>query len=336
MPSALVALGANLGDRRRTLASAVESLRGHPQIGGLRASGWHETLPVGGPGGQGPFLNAAVRFETSLSPEQLHGMLQEVELALGRRRTQRWEARAIDLDILLYGDCELRTPALTIPHPRMSFRRFVLEPAAEVASDMLHPTVGWTIGRLLAHLNTAVDYIALLAIANRGQAELAQALAREWECRYVADPCTGRVGWDRDPPSQVLAREIQFLRARASRLASEPWARPNELAVSDFYLDEGLAYVEAGDASGVEAFRAAWSEVQRQVVQPKLLVVLDEAFGKPASPPFDAAEPGRLGELRTAIRRLASRRNRGPVLYAGSGTRESQFDEISAAIAAMR
>ena len=92
---------------------------------------------VGGPAGQRAFLNAAARLETSLPPAELLARLQRIEWHLGRTGAKtRWAARTLDLDLLLYDDLVLSTPYLTLPHPRMAFRRFVLEAAAEVAPEM--------------------------------------------------------------------------------------------------------------------------------------------------------------------------------------------------------
>ena len=82
---------------------------------------------------------------------------------IGRQPAERWSARTIDIDILLYGNEVAETAMLTLPHPRMSFRRFVLEPAAEIAPRMLHPTIGWPVERLLLHLNAASDQVALVS-----------------------------------------------------------------------------------------------------------------------------------------------------------------------------
>ncbi len=172
MPRSLVALGANLGDPRRSLARAVELLGAERQIASVRCSRWHETTPIGGEPGQPPFLNAVACLDTTLSASQLHAVLQVIERALGRQRGQRWAARSLDLDLLLYDDQVIDTPALVVPHPRMAFRRFVLEPAAEVAQDMVHPTIGWTVRQLLDHLNTAPNYVALLGPPTSGQCGL--------------------------------------------------------------------------------------------------------------------------------------------------------------------
>lgn len=173
MPQALIGLGANLGDRRGSLDRAIEALRSSPHIDSLRCSRWRETAPVGGPDGQNRFLNGAAVAHTTLSADQLHALLVSIENRLGRTRHERWSARTIDLDLLLYGDEIIDKPALTVPHPRMAFRRFVLEPAAEVAPEMIHPLIGWSMASLVEHLNTAANYAALVGPPGSGKTAIA-------------------------------------------------------------------------------------------------------------------------------------------------------------------
>jgi len=142
-------LGSNLGDRRRNLEAALDALRAHPQIAVTAVSSFLETDPVGGPPGQGKFLNAAAGIETDLAPEAILEELKRIERALGRKPGPRWGPREIDLDILLYGEEIVKTEALVIPHPRMRERRFVLEPLAEIAPDARDPVTGLSVRVLL-------------------------------------------------------------------------------------------------------------------------------------------------------------------------------------------
>jgi 2-amino-4-hydroxy-6-hydroxymethyldihydropteridine diphosphokinase len=155
MSVALVGLGSNLGDRAATLLAAANHLQAHPHIHQLQLSALHETKPMGGPREQPLYLNAALRCETSLSPEQFFHELQSLELSHGRERTVHWSARTLDLDLLLFGDQVLSTPQLTVPHRLLPFRRFVLEPAVEIAADMLHPQLQWSVSKCFEHLQTA-------------------------------------------------------------------------------------------------------------------------------------------------------------------------------------
>lgn len=170
MALGLIALGSNLGDRAEQLRRAVAALANLPQGRLAARSDWHETAPVGGPGEQGPFLNGAALVETSLTAAALHGHLRRIETALGRTRGERWAARSVDLDLLLYGDAVIESAELEAPHPRMAQRRFVLEPAAEIAPWMVHPESGWTLAALLRHLDDGADVIAV-ATADRATAD---------------------------------------------------------------------------------------------------------------------------------------------------------------------
>jgi 2-amino-4-hydroxy-6-hydroxymethyldihydropteridine diphosphokinase len=149
---AFIALGSNLGDRRGTLEGAIAALSGTSGVVVRKVSSFHETEPVGGPPGQGLFLNAAAVLETSLDPFGLLQVLREIEERFGRTRTVRWGERTLDLDLLLFDDRVVDTPELTVPHPRLTERRFVLEPLAEVAPDTIEPVTRRTIIDLLADL----------------------------------------------------------------------------------------------------------------------------------------------------------------------------------------
>ncbi|HUX00961.1 MAG: 2-amino-4-hydroxy-6-hydroxymethyldihydropteridine diphosphokinase [Phycisphaerae bacterium] len=153
MTTVYLGLGSNLGDRRRNLEAAIEALRAHPQITVSAVSSFLETEPVGGPPGQGEFLNAAAEIETDLAPEALLEELKRIERALGRKPGPRWGPRQMDLDILLYGETILETDSLVIPHPRLRERRFVLEPLAEIAPDARDPVTGLAVRDLLARLD---------------------------------------------------------------------------------------------------------------------------------------------------------------------------------------
>ena len=137
MAVAYLGLGSNLGDRGANLRGALERLE---ELGPLRVSSFRETEPVGITD-QPSFLNAAVELETELSPQDLLARLLAIEGELGRDRSRerRWGPRTIDLDLLLYGDEVLDEPGLTVPHPRLAERLFVLEPLHELAPGLVLP-----------------------------------------------------------------------------------------------------------------------------------------------------------------------------------------------------
>jgi 2-amino-4-hydroxy-6-hydroxymethyldihydropteridine diphosphokinase len=147
--TAYIALGSNLGDRRHYLDQAVMMLRVQPGIQVARVSSYQETEPVGGPPGQGPYLNAALEIQTDRTAAELLEMLLAVEQKLGRVRHERFGPRTLDLDLLLYDSLVLNTPELTVPHPHMHERLFVLEPLAEIAPLARHPVLNLTVEQLL-------------------------------------------------------------------------------------------------------------------------------------------------------------------------------------------
>src|SRR5262245_8804148 len=151
---ALIGLGSNLGDRTALLEGAIAALRATPGILVRAVSAFHETEPVGGPAGQGRYLNAAVVLETTLDPFALLGALQAIETRFGRVRRVHWGERTLDLDLLLFDDRVIDTPDLIVPQPRYAGRRFVLEPLAVVARDAVAPVRNRTIAGLLADLDS--------------------------------------------------------------------------------------------------------------------------------------------------------------------------------------
>ena len=143
MTRAYVGLGSNLGDREQALRRALELLAEDPEIDVVAVSSFRETEPWGF-ADQPPFVNAAAALETSLSSRELLGRLLAVENALGRTRGEgpRYGPRTIDLDLLLYGGERLDEPGLTLPHPRLHERSFVLEPLAELDDRLEVPGKG--------------------------------------------------------------------------------------------------------------------------------------------------------------------------------------------------
>jgi 2-amino-4-hydroxy-6-hydroxymethyldihydropteridine diphosphokinase len=132
---AFIGLGSNLGDRRALLRGAVEALRAAGDVVGV--SPLYETEPLGGPEGQGPYLNLVVELSTSDTPRQLLTRCRALEDAAGRVRTVRWGPRTLDADVLLVDGWEVDEEDLTVPHPRLWERRFVLQPLADLAPDLV-------------------------------------------------------------------------------------------------------------------------------------------------------------------------------------------------------
>ncbi len=152
MPTIYLALGTNLGDRLANLRAALDALALSIRV--TEHSRVYET-PAWGYEDQPSFLNMVVRAETELAPPALLARLKKLELDLGRTPTFHWGPRLIDIDILYYDSLLLDTAELTIPHPRLQERAFVLVPLADLAPDLVHPRLGKTTVQLLDSLDTS-------------------------------------------------------------------------------------------------------------------------------------------------------------------------------------
>lgn len=248
--TALVGLGANLGERAATLARAVELLDQAEGVRVLRHSRWIETRPVGGPAGQPPFLNGAAVVETRLPPLELLAVLRDVERRLGRQRHERWGARTIDLDLLVMGEESRHSKPLELPHPRLPFRRFALLPAADIAAQMRVPTVGKTIGELLARLDEGLPIVEIAAadphLARRVADEVAKGLqglglpVQRWDPPFA--PLQDVRGDNRE---QILATAVAQARLWAEAPSMRPLVRDRWLICGDSpWLPYGIPWLE--------------------------------------------------------------------------------------------
>lgn len=319
MATCLLGIGANLGDRSATLDAAVDRLTRDPRVRVQRRSRWHETAAIGGPASQPGFLNGAIVVETTLTPRSLLQLLHEVELGLGRERPGHWHPRTIDLDLLLYDELLVTDVDLVVPHPRMAVRRFVLEPAAEIAPDFWHPATGWTIAQLLAHLNTARQYAAVTS----SRSELAKRLAVEVANR------AGVQRIDLEPSATTLDAAasstspggLELAHSWARQLDVERWPAAAAPGGSVWVVSSGW-FVESrlvdfqdglgrGAASPVAEPAALWQELNARVTQPKLILAVECSLSRA----MGVDRFSSLGEpFATALAAELSLPRHGPVL----------------------
>lgn len=150
-----LALGSNVGDRKTNCCRALLAIAAIESHRIVDVSKVYETLAVGGPADQDPYLNAVIAIETTLSPQSLFQQMQAIERKLGRPPAHEripWGPRIMDIDILLYESQIIQDQTLAIPHPRMAERWFVLKPLCDIAADMQHPQLGESMSSLLSKL----------------------------------------------------------------------------------------------------------------------------------------------------------------------------------------
>ena len=155
---AFVGIGANQGDVRAALVSAIAAMAAMLGTQSLRSSSFYATAPQDAAGPD--FINGVIELHTKLAPHELLAELRKIELAHGRERPYRNAPRTLDLDVLLHGDSRIDTPELTVPHPRLHLRAFVLMPLAELAPELVIPGRGPVAALLPAVANQRIDKLA--------------------------------------------------------------------------------------------------------------------------------------------------------------------------------
>jgi 3-oxoacyl-[acyl-carrier protein] reductase len=232
MPRAYIALGSNLGDRTGYLNAALDRLRQTDGVKVAAVSSFWETTPVGGPSGQGTYLNAAAELDTKLEPKALLKLLLQIEAELERQRNTRFGPRTLDLDILLFDDQIIHEPQLTIPHPRLHERSFMLGPVAEIAAGVMHPVFKKTIAHLFGELghrpllgkralvtgaSTGIGKAIALALAQHGADVIVHARQSKDDLHKTAESIkqSGRF-------SHTLLADLRD-RAACQQLAEDAW-----------------------------------------------------------------------------------------------------------------
>lgn len=269
MARCLIGCGSNLGRRREQLDRAIELLRFMPGVTLVGVSRFRETVPIGGPPGQDAFLNGACLIETDLPPQEVLSMLAAVENTLHRCREERWGPRTVDLDLLLYDDLVLDTDCLTVPHPRMSTRRFVLEPCVEIAGDVLHPLAACTLDEMLASISSPRPHVAVVGVPATGVAEVAHAVSDSSLGCFVATP---RPLPAAEAPAPEWCRTLSAWRGAMEDVDCDSSAQG---IVADFWLETLL--VAARDALRPEPLARFETEFARMAAvsaAPHALLVL--------------------------------------------------------------
>ncbi|MCP4189353.1 MAG: 2-amino-4-hydroxy-6-hydroxymethyldihydropteridine diphosphokinase [Planctomycetaceae bacterium] len=318
MSICLLALGSNLGDRSQNLDRAIELLSASSSIRVLRQSRRLETSPVGGPVGQSGFLNAAVLVETDESPGRLLALTQAMERWVGRLPSQRWDARPLDIDLLLFGDLTVRDSQLTLPHPWLPVRRFVLEPCQEIASEMRHPELGWTIGRMWEHLQSEPQRFVVSATQFD---DLLPRICSSLACDLIEDP----IGTDSDLAIPADDQAIELSKRRRSLVLKSSWCKKTAKVICGFWLGETEILVNRQPAMADRpAWLRNWRQSLAQLPPPKLLIY--------CRPPSKVNAPSDWPDWQQVI----CRDNQFPWLQIASSDASQFEDEIAAAFLSMQ
>lgn len=300
MARCLIGCGSNQGARREQLDRAIELLGVMPGIRLEAVSRHRETRPIGGPSNQPPFLNGACLLDTDLSPHELLGLLTAVENTLHRDRSERWGPRTVDLDLLLYDDVvideeSVAGAALTVPHPRMTTRRFVLEPAVEIAPDLRHPLSGLSLRELLDNISQPALDVCVVGVPGAGVDEVARAIADATLARLVHADVPLPVG----ERARDLAAWREALEACSAQLSQR--ARPDDPhgSVADGWIGTLLvAAAETLPAADLARFAAEHAAAVEASVRANVAIVLrlsDAAIDKRAGM-APGGSPARLQE----------------------------------------
>ena len=202
---------------------------------------------------------------------------------------------------------------LQVPHPHMAFRRFVLEPAVEIAPDLIHPCNGWSLQQLLDHLDSAPEYLALIGAPGSGKTRLAQQVAQRMQGTVLLSPNP-----DMHLPGDT---ERSLIQERAKLLETVRGLPPTTFAVSDFWIQQSLAYVDSHESGHSESHDASvLQQLMQSVPQPKLRVLL-----QPENTPIEPC-----------LETLAHRPHQGPLLHLTSSEESVLLQELDAAVQSMR
>jgi 2-amino-4-hydroxy-6-hydroxymethyldihydropteridine diphosphokinase len=291
-----IGLGSNLGDRQKNIDDAIQMLA---QLEGTRivkSTDSLQTKPLG-PADQNDFLNAAAKIQTILEPKQLLDNIKNIEKKLGRKNTKRWGPRSIDIDILLYNDQIINTEHLTIPHPQMHLRTFVLDSLCRLDPDIIHPLLGLNVKSLKSRLNGNDYYIntdnplliSIAGVIGAGKTTLADAIYKQAETSHTT-PDKSEFHVLYEPYGQnpylekvyagqnqfALDSQLFFLVNRSKQL-NRFTLKKNRCYITDYLFDKELIYAKRLlDPDQLAEYEVLYAPFATQVVTPSLVLFLTD------------------------------------------------------------
>ncbi len=288
MTTAYIGLGSNLGNRQDHINSALKMLTQVSDIELARASKIIETTPLA-QAEQPDYLNAVAELRTTLSPDDLHKTLVNIETALGRTRQEKWSSRIIDLDILLYGPEVIDSPHLTIPHPQMHLRSFVLKGLCELDANLLHPVMNKSVCELANRLN-GCDFVhnphlpqlvSIAGIIGVGKTTLAKKLSNRLGCQMLPEP------YDTNPfmpdvyagkKELALDSQLYFLTSRVEQLNHNA-LKKGQIYITDYIFDKELIYSsQTLTPEQLALYEKIYQPSHRKITLPVLVIYLVDSI----------------------------------------------------------
>jgi len=285
--TAYIGLGSNLQDRRSFIDKALQVLAETEQVKVRRIAEPITTAPLDN-FQQPEYLNTVAELTTSLSAEGLLKKTQQIEANLGRTREKKWAPRTIDLDLLLYGSQKIHTPLLTVPHPQMHLRSFVLEPLCRLDPNILHPGLNRSVAELAERLNNhsfafhpeLPRLISIAGLIGVGKTTLTEKLAKFLNADTILEP------YDENPflpelyrgnVSAALDSQLFFLTARAEQLDKDALA-PARTRITDYAFAKELIYAKIFlNSDQLRLYEKIYPPFADRVASPSLFVYLEDS-----------------------------------------------------------
>ena len=285
--TAYIGIGSNLGDRKDYISKAVKMLAEAAQVELCKVSDIVETAALGKKS-EPDYLNAVAEVKTSLTPEELLQVLNEIENSLGRERKEKWSSRTIDLDLLLYGDEVINTEILTVPHPQMHLRSFVLNGLCQLNNELIHPVMKVNFAELASRLNDCdfalePDVPQLISIAGNigvGKTTLAKKLAEYFSCEVLFEP------YDANPflpdvyagkKELSLDSQLFFLTKRIEQLGMNSLL-PGKIYISDYIFDKEQIYArELLNPKQLSLYEDIYNMLSQNVYKPVLVIYMQDS-----------------------------------------------------------